>query len=188
MSISVKSKIEATEHIEKIVFGAGCFWGVEKEYASIDGVINAVSGYSDGQGVEPTYKAITEPRNNNNPNNHAEVVEVTFSTNEISTEELIRHFFEGHDPTQLNRQGNDIGTQYRSGVYCTNTEQMSYAKKTRASYQKCLFDAGFNEITTEIKRLESFYFAEEYHQEYLAKNPNGYCGLGGTGVSLKKSS
>ena len=107
MSISTKAKIEATEHIEKIIFGAGCFWGAEKEYAAIPGVINAVSGYSDGEGVEPTYKAITQLENKNNPDNHAEVVEVTFNSNEISIEKLTQHFFENHDPTQLNRQGND---------------------------------------------------------------------------------
>ena len=187
MSISVKSKIEATEHIEKIVFGAGCFWGVEKEYASIDGVINAVSGYSDGQGVEPTYKAITEPRNNNNPNNHAEVVEVTFSTNEISTEELIRHFFEGHDPTQLNRQGNDIGTQYRSIILTADEKQNDIAKKVLDEYQILLTAAGYGEITTKIKSLDKFYPAEEYHQDYLVKNPNGYCPIHATGIKFDKT-
>ena len=154
VSISTKAKMEATEHIEKIIFGAGCFWGVEKEYASISGVIDAVSGYADGSGVAPNYKAITEPTNKNNPNNHAEVVEVTFNKNEVSASELIRHFFENHDPTQLNRQGNDVGTQYRSIILTTNENQQEKAKQLIADYQLLLSDAGYGPITTKVKVLE----------------------------------
>ncbi|SVC59905.1 uncharacterized protein METZ01_LOCUS312759, partial [marine metagenome] len=182
VSISVKAKMEATEHIQKIVFGAGCFWGAEKEYASIPGVIDAVSGYSDGNGVAPNYEAITEPVNKNNPNNHAEVVEVTFNTNEISVEELIRHFFEGHDPTQLNRQGNDVGTQYRSIILTTDEKHIDAAKRVSDEYQLLLTTAGYGSITTVIKALEEFHPAEEYHQDYLVKNPNGYCPIHATGI------
>ena len=184
VSISVKAKMEATEHIQKIVFGAGCFWGAEKEYASIPGVIDAVSGYADGNGVAPNYKAITEPVNKNNPNNHAEVVEVTFNANEISVEELIRHFFEGHDPTQLNRQGNDVGTQYRSIILTTDEKHLDVAKQVSDEYQLLLTDAGYDNITTAIKILEKFYPAEEYHQDYLVKNPNGYCPIHATGIKF----
>ena len=184
MSISAKVEIEATEHIQKIVFGAGCFWGAEKEYASIPGVLDAVSGYSDGNGVAPNYKAITEPVNKNNPNNHAEVVEVTFNTNEISVEELIRHFFEGHDPTQLNRQGNDVGTQYRSIILTTDEKHLDAAKQVSDEYQLLLADAGYGGIITVIKVLEKFYPAEEYHQDYLVKNPNGYCPIHATGIKF----
>ena len=182
MSISAKVEIEATEHIQKIVFGAGCFWGAEKEYASIPGVIDAVSGYSDGNGVAPNYEAITEPVNKNNPNNHAEVVEVTFNTNEISVEELIRHFFEGHDPTQLNRQGNDVGTQYRSIILTMDEKHIDAAKRVSDEYQLLLTTAGYGSITTVIKALEEFHPAEEYHQDYLVKNPNGYCPIHATGI------
>ena len=186
VSISTKAKMEATEHIEKIIFGAGCFWGVEKEYASISGVIDAVSGYADGSGVAPNYKAITEPVNKNNPNNHAEVVEVTFNKNEVSASELIRHFFENHDPTQLNRQGNDVGTQYRSIILTTNEKQQEKAKQLIADYQLLLSDAGYGPITTKVKVLEEFYPAEEYHQDYLVKNPNGYCPIHATGIKFNQ--
>ena len=187
MSISTKAKIEATEHIEKIIFGAGCFWGAEKEYAAIPGVINAVSGYSDGEGVEPTYKAITQPENKNNPDNHAEVVEVTFNSNEISIEKLTQHFFENHDPTQLNRQGNDVGTQYRSIILTTSEMQSDIANQVSDQYQLLLSAAGYGEITTVIKPLDKFYPAEEYHQDYLVKNPNGYCPIHATGVRFDKT-
>ena len=182
VSISTKAKMEATEHIEKIVLGAGCFWGVEKEYAPIPGVIDVVSGYADGIGIEPNYKAITEPENKNNPNNHAEVVEVTFNKNEISATDLIRHFFEGHDPTQLNRQGNDIGTQYRSVILTTNENQQDQAKQVLAEYQLLLSEAGYGTITTKIKSLAEFHPAEDYHQDYLVKNPDGYCPIHATGI------
>ena len=182
VSISAKAKMEATKHIEKIVLGAGCFWGVEKEYASIPGVIDAVSGYADGTGVAANYEAITEPENKNNPNNHAEVVEVTFNKNEISVTDLIHHFFESHDPTQLNRQGNDVGTQYRSIILTTNESQQEKAKQVLAEYQLLLSGAGYGAITTKIKSLAEFYPAEDYHQDYLVKNPNGYCPIHATGI------
>ena len=185
VSISTKAKMEATEHINKIVLGAGCFWGVEKEYAIIPGVIDVVSGYADGTGVEPNYKAITEPENKNNPNNHAEVVEITFNKNEILVDDLIRHFFENHDPTQLNRQGNDVGTQYRSIILTTNKIQEETAKQILADYQLLLSEAGYGAIKTKIKSLDEFYPAEDYHQDYLVKNPNGYCPIHATGIKFK---
>ena len=183
-SISANVKMEATKHIEKIVLGAGCFWGVEKEYASIPGVIDAVSGYADGMGVAPNYKAITDPENKNNPNNHAEVVEVTFNKNEVSATDLIQHFFESHDPTQLNRQGNDVGTQYRSIILTTNENQQEKAKQALAEYQLLLSEGGYGAITTKIKSLTEFYPAEDYHQDYLVKNPNGYCPIHATGIKF----
>ncbi len=184
VTVSTSAKMKATEHIEKIVFGAGCFWGAEKEYASIPGVIDAVSGYADGNGVAPNYKAITDPTNKNNPNNHAEVVEVTFNKNEISSIDLIRHFFENHDPTQLNRQGNDIGTQYRSIILTTNEKQQKKAQQLVDEYQILLSNADYGAITTQIKMLKEFYPAEEYHQDYLVKNPNGYCPIHATGIKF----
>ena len=175
---------QSTSHLETIVLGAGCFWGAEKEYAAIPGVVDAVSGYSDGRGVSPTYREITQFRNRFNPNNHAEVVEVTFNKNVLSSEELLRHYFEGHDPTQINRQGNDVGTQYRSIVLTTTTNQAESARKVIDSYQELLANAGYGTIATVVKPLVTFYPAEEYHQDYLVKNPNGYCPDHSTGVKF----
>ena len=175
---------QSTSHLETIVLGTGCFWGAEKGYAAIPGVIDAVSGYSDGRGVSPTYREITQFRNRFNPNNHAEVVEVTFNKNVLSSEELLRHYFEGHDPTQINRQGNDVGTQYRSIVLTTTTNQAESARKVIDSYQELLANAGYGTIATVVKPLVTFYPAEEYHQDYLVKNPNGYCPDHSTGVKF----
>ena len=178
------SENESTSHVEKIVLGSGCFWGAEKGYEALDGVIDAVSGYADGEGVKPTYRDITKFSNKFNPNNHAEVVEVTYNKNLITLEELIIHYLESHDPTQLNRQGNDIGTQYRSGIYTFSEEDLVTANKSKSLYQEKLDKNRFGIITTEIKRASKFYFAEEYHQQYLIKNPNGYCALKGTGIEM----
>ena len=171
-----------TSHIQKIVLGSGCFWGAEKGYESLPGVMNAVSGYSDGLDVEPSYSVITKPKNKFNPHNHAEVVEITYNTNFISTEILLKHYFENHDPTQLNRQGNDVGTQYRSTILFTSESQKDLAEEIMNQYQELLVDGGFGEIKTKLEPLDNFYFAEEYHQDYLKKNPNGYCPDLSTGI------
>lgn len=166
---------KATRHTQTIVLGSGCFWGAEKGYEALPGVIDAVSGYADGRGLEPTYKAITRPEHRMDPDNFAEVVKVTYDTGKTSTEALLKHFFEHHDPTQANRQGNDIGTQYRSIILTANDEQAEAARRLQAQYQVLLSEAGYGEIKTVIKPLEQFHAAETYHQDYLAKNPNGYC-------------
>ena len=172
----------ATNHSDTIVVGAGCFWGVEKRFEAMDGVIDAVSGYADGNGVQPTYRAITQKRNQHNPNNHAEVVQITFNPAVISLTTLLQHYFEMHDPTQLNRQGNDIGTQYRSIILTNNQAQADAAQQVLAAYQPLLSQAGYGAITTQIKPLRGFFPAEQYHQDYIAKNPNGYCPDHSTGV------
>ena len=193
LSISLLSEIalssipEATVNSEKIILGSGCFWGAEKGYESLPGVIDAVSGYADGDGVQPTYREITKLRNKFNPNNHAEVVEVTYNKNVISTEALLIHYFESHDPTQINRQGNDIGTQYRSIILYSNAQQREAIETINSQYQKLLSDAGYGPIATEIKSITKFYKAEKYHQDYIKKNPNGYCPDHSTGVRFNKT-
>ncbi|HEY0923322.1 peptide-methionine (S)-S-oxide reductase MsrA [Rheinheimera pacifica] len=172
----------ATRHTDTIVVGAGCFWGVEKRFEAMDGVIDAVSGYADGNGVQPTYRAITQKRNQHNPNNHAEVVQITFNPAVISLTTLLQRYFEMHDPTQLNRQGNDIGTQYRSIILTNSQAQADAAYQVQAAYQLLLSKAGYGAITTQIKPLREFFPAEQYHQDYIAKNPNGYCPDHSTGV------
>ena len=176
------STMPATRHTDTIVVGAGCFWGVEKRFEAMDGVIDAVSGYADGNGVQPTYRAITQKRNQHNPNNHAEVVQITFNPAVISLTALLQHYFEMHDPTQLNRQGNDIGTQYRSIILTNSQAQADAAQQVQAEYQLLLSKAGYGAITTQIKPLREFFPAEQYHQDYIAKNPNGYCPDHSTGV------
>ena len=185
--IAVSSITEATVNSEKIILGSGCFWGAEKGYESLPGVIDAVSGYADGDGVRPTYKEITKLRNKFNPNNHAEVVEVTYNKNVISTEALLIHYFESHDPTQINRQGNDIGTQYRSIILYSNEQQREAIETINSQYQELLSDAGYGTIATEIKSITKFYKAEKYHQDYIKKNPNGYCPDHSTGVRFNKT-
>ena len=160
---------EATVHSEKIVLGSGCFWGAEKGYESLPGVIDAVSGYADGKGVRATYREITKLKNKFNANNHAEVVEVTYNKNLISTEALLMHYFESHDPTQLNRQGNDIGTQYRSIILYSTEEQKETIDEVLATFQELLSTAGYGSITTLVKPIKNFYKAEKYHQDYIAK-------------------
>ncbi|MDC1399887.1 peptide-methionine (S)-S-oxide reductase MsrA, partial [Gammaproteobacteria bacterium] len=177
---------EATVHSEKIILGSGCFWGAEKGYESLPGVIGAVSGYADGKGVRASYSEITKFKNKFNVNNHAEVVEVTYNKNLISTEELLIHYFESHDPTQLNRQGNDIGTQYRSIILYSTQEQKQAIDKIMQNYQRLLSAAGYGPIVTVVKPIKNFYKAEKYHQDYIAKNPNGYCPDHSTGVRFIK--
>ena len=173
---------DATIHSEKIVLGSGCFWGAEKGYESLPGVIDAVSGYADGKGVKASYREITKLKNKFNDNNHAEVVEVTYNKNLISTEALLMHFFESHDPTQVNRQGNDVGTQYRSTILYSTDEQKKVIDEVLHTFQGLLSAAGYGPIATSIKPLQKFYRAETYHQDYIAKNPNGYCPDHSTGV------
>ena len=184
--LSASAIDEATVHSEKIVLGSGCFWGAEKGYESLPGVIDAVSGYADGKGVRATYREITKLKNKFNSNNHAEVVEVTYNKNVISTEELLMHYFESHDPTQLNRQGNDIGTQYRSIILYSTEEQKEIIDEVLATFQELLSTAGYGPITTLVKPIKNFYKAEKYHQDYIAKNPNGYCPDHSTGVKFAK--
>lgn len=174
----------ATQHIESIVLGAGCFWGAEKRYQAIPGVINAVSGYAGGKDVNPNYREITARKNKFNPNNHAEVVNVTFNSSMVSLETILESYFEGHNPTQLNKQGNDVGSQYRSIIFTHNEEQVKTAQRVLNSYQVLLTDKGFGQIVTKVEMLPKFFAAEEYHQDYLVKNPKGYCPDHSTGVTF----
>ena len=171
-----------TSHLEKIVLGSGCFWGAEKGYENLQGVEDAVSGYSDGSGIKPTYRDITKIKNRYKSNNFAEVVEVTFNKEVITLRSLLEHFYESHDPTQLNKQGNDIGTQYRSTILYTNATQKEVIEEVTDEFQELLYKNGYGEIQTLIKPLNNFYMAEEYHQDYIKKNPNGYCPDHSTGV------
>jgi len=177
---------QASMHVQTLVLGSGCFWGAEKRYEALPGVINAVSGYADGSGFKATYRNITAPSRRFSENNYAEVVQVTFNTNLLSTEALLKQYFESHDPTQQNRQGNDIGTQYRSTILTSNAEQLKIANKLKQEYQTYLTQAGYGDIKTIIKPLEYFYQAEAYHQDYIAKNPDGYCPDHSTGVVFNK--
>jgi peptide methionine sulfoxide reductase msrA/msrB len=188
LSINLASENnQSTSHLEKIVLGSGCFWGAEKGYEELPGVIDAVSGYAEGYGIRPSYREITKFINKFNPNNYAEVVEVTYNKNIISTEELLQHYFESHDPTQLNQQGNDIGTQYRSIVLYTNKEQQRIVENLVFEFQQLLTDSGYGQITTIVKSLDEFFQAENYHQDYIAKNPNGYCPDHSTGIRFSKN-
>jgi peptide-methionine (S)-S-oxide reductase len=163
--------------LEQLVVGMGCFWGAERVFWQAPGVYTTAVGYAGGFTPNPTYEEVCSGRTG-----HTEVVLVVFDPKQTSRDEILRLFWENHDPTQGMRQGNDLGTQYRSAVYVT-PEQRAAAEASRGAYQRVLGDAGFGEITTEIADAGPFYYAEEYHQQYLAKNPSGYCGLGGTGVS-----
>lgn len=165
--------------MEKIVFGLGCFWGAERRFWQQLGVYVTAVGYAAGYTPNPTYEEVCSGLTA-----HNEVVLVVFDPNIISLQKLLKVFWESHNPTQGMRQGNDRGTQYRSGIYTFTAEQKDLAEKTKKEYQAALAEAGLPEITTEILSLTEFYYAEPYHQQYLAKNPNGYCGLGGTGVCL----
>ncbi|MFZ0173597.1 MAG: peptide-methionine (S)-S-oxide reductase MsrA [Acidimicrobiales bacterium] len=166
------------EGIETAVFGLGCFWGAERKFWQSDGVYTTAVGYGGGYTPNPTYEEVCTGRTG-----HAEVVLVAFDPAVTSYEALLRLFWESHDPTQGMRQGNDVGTQYRSAIYTTSDAQLSAAKLSRDRFQAAVKAAGYGEITTEIAEAGPFYYAEDYHQQYLAKNPSGYCGLGGTGVS-----
>ena len=163
---------------ERAVFGMGCFWGAERIFWETPGVHTTAAGYAGGITPNPTYEEVCSGRTG-----HNEVVLVVFRPAELPYEELLRLFWEGHDPTQGMRQGNDVGTQYRSGIYTDSEAQAETARASRDGYAERLKGAGYGEITTELKPAGPFYYAEDYHQQYLAKNPNGYCGIGGTGVS-----
>lgn len=175
----------SSQQSHSIVLGAGCFWGVEKRYQAVSGVLDAVSGYAGGKDVKPTYQAITAPNRRLDPDNHAEVVQVQFDPTRVSLRQLLQQYFEQHDPTQLNRQGNDIGTQYRSVIFYQDDNQRQLAEQIKAEYQQLLTAAGFGRIQTQIQPLTQFYPAENYHQDYLAKNPDGYCPDHSTGVRFQ---
>ena len=163
---------------EVALFGLGCFWGAERKFWQVDGVITTAVGYAGGYTPNPRYEEVCSGMTG-----HNEVVLVVFDPEKIAYTDLLKVFWESHDPTQGMRQGNDVGTQYRSGIYVYNDEQRQTAEVSLADYQKRLKEAGYDSITTEIIDAPTFYYAEDYHQQYLAKNPNGYCGLGGTGVT-----
>jgi peptide-methionine (S)-S-oxide reductase len=160
------------------MFGLGCFWGAERKFWQLDGVYTTAVGYAAGQTPNPTYQEVCTGMTG-----HSEVVLVVFDPKKIGFDDLLKVFWESHDPTQGMRQGNDVGTQYRSGIYYYGDEQRRAAERSRDVYQQRLSAAGHGPITTEILPAPEFYYAEDYHQQYLAKNPNGYCGIGGTGVS-----
>jgi peptide-methionine (S)-S-oxide reductase len=164
--------------LETAYFGMGCFWGAERIFWQLDGVYTTAVGYQGGFTANPTYEEVCSAKTG-----HAEVVKVVFDPQKISYDELLKVFWESHDPTQGMRQGNDTGTQYRSAVYTTTPEQEKAAAVSRDDYQPWLTKAGFGAVTTDIEPAGEFWYAEDYHQQYLAKNPNGYCGIGGTGVS-----
>lgn len=164
--------------LETALFGLGCFWGAERRFWTEAGVVVTAVGYAGGETPNPTYEEVCSGLTG-----HNEVVLVVFDPKVVSYEALVKRFFESHDPTQGMRQGNDVGTQYRSGIYVADAAQRATAERVRDAYEDELAKRGFGAITTEIVDLPPFYFAEDYHQQYLAKNPNGYCGLGGTGVA-----
>jgi peptide-methionine (S)-S-oxide reductase len=164
--------------LETALFGMGCFWGAERKFWTLPGVYTTAVGYAAGYTPNPTYEEVCSGRTG-----HNEVVRVVFDPKLVSYDALLKAFWENHDPTQGMRQGNDLGTQYRSGIYCYSDAQQRAAEASREMYQAMLTAAGYGPITTEILPAPEFYYAEDYHQQYLAKNPRGYCGLGGTGVS-----
>ena len=166
------------EGMQTAVFGMGCFWGAERKFWQLPGVWSTSVGYAGGYTPNATYEEACSGRTG-----HAEVVLVVFDPSKVSFEELLRVFWENHDPTQGMRQGNDVGTQYSSAVYTTDDSQEAAVQASLRMYQQRLGQAGYGSITTEVKPLDEYYYAEPYHQQYLAKNPNGYCGIGGTGVS-----
>ena len=170
------------EHLAQVQVGLGCFWGAEKAFWKLDGVYTTAVGYAAGFTENATYEEVCSGRTG-----HNEVVLVVYDPAKVSFDALLKTFWEGHDPTQGMRQGNDVGTQYRSGVYVTTPEQREAAVASKALFQERLSAAGYGAITTEIVEASPFYYAEDYHQQYLAKNPGGYCGLGGTGVSCQIS-
>jgi peptide-methionine (S)-S-oxide reductase len=162
----------------EVLFGMGCFWGAERKFWSLPGVFTTAVGYAGGETPNPTYREVCSGQTN-----HNEVVRVVYDPRAIAFESLLKVFWENHDPTQGMRQGNDVGTQYRSGIYCADAAQLDAALASRDMFQQQLRAARLGAITTEIVPMPAFYYAEDYHQQYLAKNPDGYCGLGGTGVS-----
>jgi peptide-methionine (S)-S-oxide reductase len=164
--------------LECAVFGLGCFWGAERLFWQTPGVYTTAVGYAAGHTNNPTYEEVCSGQTG-----HNEVVLVVFDTKQVSYDDILKIFWEGHDPTQGMRQGNDMGTQYRSGIYAYSAEHKAVAEASRDAYNEVLQSKSYNAITTEITYVPEFYYAEEYHQQYLAKNPAGYCGLGGTGIS-----
>lgn len=170
------------EQMEQALFGMGCFWGAEKKFWTRHGVYTTAVGYAGGFTPNPTYEEVCSGRTG-----HNEVVLVVFDPKILPFDEVLRLFWESHDPTQGMRQGNDVGTQYRSAIYYTTNDQWEVASRSSIAYERALAEAGFGPITTEILPAPPFYYAEEYHQQYLAKNPFGYCGLGGTGVSCPEA-
>ena len=170
---------ENTSDFEKVYFGMGCFWGAEKYLWELEGVLFTSVGYGDGFTKNPTYEEVCSGQTA-----HNEIVEVIYDPKKIKFSLLLKVFWENHDPTQGMRQGYDVGTQYRSGIYITNEVQMQQARETKDAYGSILVKNGFKSITTDIKEINNFFFAEEYHQQYLAKNPGGYCGHGGCGIKL----
>ncbi|MDH5738188.1 MAG: peptide-methionine (S)-S-oxide reductase MsrA [Gammaproteobacteria bacterium] len=168
------------EGLQQAIFGMGCFWGAERHFWQLNGVYVTAAGYAGGHTPNPTYEEVCSGMTG-----HNEVVLVVFDPHRLSYPALLQHFWENHDPTQGMRQGNDLGTQYRSGIYTFDQQQMQEALSSASIFQQSLAEAGYPEITTEISSAGPFYYAEHYHQQYLAKVPNGYCGLGGTGVCFK---
>ncbi|HTH04214.1 MAG TPA: peptide-methionine (S)-S-oxide reductase MsrA [Ilumatobacteraceae bacterium] len=164
--------------MQTAVVGMGCFWGAERKFWQLEGVYSTAVGYAGGFTPNPSYEETCSGRTG-----HTEAVLVVFDPQKVSFERVLQTFWESHDPTQGMRQGNDMGTQYRSAIYTTDASQVAAVEATRAMYQERLRASGYGDITTEVKPLDAFYYAEPYHQQYLAKNPNGYCGIGGTGVS-----
>ncbi|HUJ85682.1 MAG TPA: peptide-methionine (S)-S-oxide reductase MsrA [Burkholderiales bacterium] len=164
--------------LEQALFGMGCFWGAERLFWQVPGVYSTAVGYAGGATPNPSYEEVCSGMTN-----HAEVVQVVFDPERVGYEALLKVFWEGHDPTQGMRQGNDAGTQYRSAIYAYGDEQLQAALASKQAFEKELLKRGFGKITTEIRAAPEFFYAEDYHQQYLGKNPNGYCGLGGTGVT-----
>lgn len=167
-------------HMQHIQVALGCFWGAERKFWQLNGVYTTAVGYAGGYTQNPTYEEVCTGQTG-----HTEVVLIVFDPTVCSLDAILKCFWESHDPTQGMRQGNDVGTQYRSAIYAETPEQLQQVEASKAQYQTQLSKAGFGEITTEIATDKIFYYAEEYHQQYLAKNPNGYCGLGGTGVGFE---
>ncbi len=165
------------EGLQQAMFAMGCFWGAERRFWETEGVYTTAVGYAAGDAVDPSYEQVCSGRTG-----HAEVVMLMFNPGVVAYAELLKIFWESHNPTQGMRQGNDIGSQYRSGIYVYSETQRDQAEQSKEAYQKALSARGFGAITTEIEAASTFYYAEDYHQQYLAKNPGGYCGLGGTGV------
>ena len=175
-----KLKAPFPDQMEIAVFGLGCFWGAERKFWSQDGIWVSSVGYTAGFTLNPTYEEVCSGLTG-----HNEVVQIVFDPEKLSYLKLLKIFFESHNPTQGMRQGNDVGTQYRSGIYFCSKEQESSASSVKSTYTEALIAKGLSVVTTEIIPLDQYYFAEDYHQQYLAKNPNGYCGLGGTGVQCQ---
>ena len=178
--INGRNLLEIPKDFEIIILGMGCFWGAEKIFWQLDGVYHTSVGYAGGYTKNPTYDEVCSGLTG-----HTEVVRVVYDPKKLNLKTILIKFWEGHDPTQGMRQGNDIGTQYRSAIFVNNSEDLIDVKTSKTEFQSLLKSAGFQEITTEIKKNIEFYFAEIYHQQYLYKNPNGYCGLGGSGVKFK---